>query len=110
MPNADLLVTNGGYGGLRQALGFGVRLAIAGESEDKTEVAARAAHTGAAVNLKTSRPSVRALREAVVAVLGEPGFKHQACRLQAQYARHDALASRDACMQEFANATGSRAA
>lgn len=110
MPHADLLVTNGGYGGLQQALRFGVPLVIAGESEDKTEVAARAAHTGTAVNLKTSRPSVRALRKAVVAVPGEPGFKYLAGRLQAEYARHDALASLDACIQEFANATGSRAA
>lgn len=108
MPHADLLVTNGGYGGLQQALGFGVPLVIAGESEDKTEVAARAAHTGAAVNLKTSRPSVAALRDAVVAVLGKPGFQLQARRLQAEYAGHDALAALDACVAELANGTGRR--
>ena len=40
------MVTNGGYGGVQQALANGVPLVVAGDSEDKPEVAARVAVVG----------------------------------------------------------------
>jgi UDP:flavonoid glycosyltransferase YjiC (YdhE family) len=109
LPHVDVLVSNGGYGGIRQALGAGVPLVVAGESEDKAEVAARAAYTGAAINLATSRPSVAAVRAAVDAVLTDPGYRRQARRLQADYARHDALAAVDACVLELTHLAGTHA-
>jgi hypothetical protein len=56
LPRASALVTNGGYGASLQALAHGVPLVIAGQSEDKAEVAARLAWTGAALNLATDAP------------------------------------------------------
>ncbi len=41
LPHVDAMVTNGGYGGVQQALAHGVPLVVAGDSEDKPEVAAR---------------------------------------------------------------------
>ena len=41
LPHVDVMVTNGGYGGVQQALANGVPLVVAGDSEDKPEVAAR---------------------------------------------------------------------
>jgi UDP:flavonoid glycosyltransferase YjiC (YdhE family) len=101
MPLADVLISNGGYGGIQQALICGVPLVLAGESEDKTEVAARAAHTGAAINLKSSRPSVEALRAAVLAALYNPRYVNDARRLQVEYSRHDALSAVNACVHEL---------
>ncbi len=101
MPCVDVLVSNGGYGGIQQALGHGVPLVLAGQSEDKIEVTARAAHTGAAINLLTSRPEVGAIRMAVHTVLSDPRYKLHARRLQAQYVRHNAFAAVDACVHEF---------
>lgn len=101
MPHIDLLVSNGGYGGIQQALSAGVPLVLAGESEDKTEVAARAAYTGAAINLKTSHPSVEGIRCAVTAGLRDPEFKRQARRLMAEYQIHDAMLSIENCVLEF---------
>jgi hypothetical protein len=40
------MVTNGGYGGVQQALANGVPLVVAGDSEDKPEVAARVRWSG----------------------------------------------------------------
>jgi UDP:flavonoid glycosyltransferase YjiC (YdhE family) len=42
LPHVDAMVTNGGYGGVQQALAHGVPLVVTGDSEDKPEVAARA--------------------------------------------------------------------
>ena len=106
LPHVDVLVTNGGYGGIQQALSHGVPLVLAGESEDKIEVNARVAHTGAAINLCTGRPDAAALRSAVHAALFDPRYGLSARRLQADYARHDAFAAVDSCIRELAHADG----
>ena len=43
MPFVDVMVTNGGYGGVHFALAHGVPLVVAGQTEDKTEICARVA-------------------------------------------------------------------
>ncbi|WP_316528446.1 nucleotide disphospho-sugar-binding domain-containing protein [Kitasatospora brasiliensis] len=91
LPFADLLVTNGGYGGVQAALGHGVPLVVAGETEDKPEVAARVEWSGTGVNLRTARPSVEQVGEAVDRVLGDPRFRERANVLRAELAEYDAL-------------------
>ena len=68
LPHVDAMVTNGGYGGVQQALAHGVPLVVAGDSEDKPEVAARVQWSGAGINLHTGRPS-----PAMVAARRAPG-------------------------------------
>ncbi|MFG3344258.1 glycosyltransferase [Streptomyces sp. NPDC048018] len=92
LPLADLLVTNGGYGGTQAALAHGVPLVVGGDTEDKPEVAARVEWTGTGVNLRTADPSDDALRAAVDTVLGTPSFSERAAELAKEYAAHDALA------------------
>ena len=70
LPHADVMVTNGGYGGVQQALANGVPLVVAGDSEDKPEVAARVQWSGAGINLHTGRPS-----PAMVAPRRAPGAR-----------------------------------
>ena len=53
LPKVDVLVTNGGYGAVQRALATGVPVVVAGSTEDKPEVAARVAWSGAGINLKT---------------------------------------------------------
>lgn len=108
LPHIDVLVTNGGYGGIQQALSHGVPLVLAGESEDKIEVNARVAHSGAAINLRTGRPDPAALRSAVHAALSDPHYELSARRLQADYARHDAFAAVDSGIRELADAPETR--
>jgi MGT family glycosyltransferase len=88
LPLADLIVTNGGYGGVQTALMHGVPLVVAGTSEDRKETNARAAWCGAAVSLKADRPSPARLRAAVRRVLDDPSYAQRAAALRAGYARY----------------------
>jgi UDP:flavonoid glycosyltransferase YjiC (YdhE family) len=100
LPHASVLVSNGGYGGVQQALRYGVPLVLAGQSEDKAEVTARTAWTGAAINLATQRPPAADIRSAVQRVLGTPAYKERAAELSRQYAKHDTLAEIHATISE----------
>jgi UDP:flavonoid glycosyltransferase YjiC (YdhE family) len=100
LPHASALVSNGGYGGVQEALRHGVPMVLAGVTEDKMEVTVHAAWTGAAVNLATQRPSAADLRKAVETVLDTPSFKDHAARLSAEYARHDALGEISAAIRQ----------
>jgi MGT family glycosyltransferase len=85
----DVMVTNGGYGGVQRALAAGVPLVVAGDGEDKPEVAARVAWSGVGINLRTGRPRPGRIRKAVRRVLDEPGFAARARGLAAEMARYD---------------------
>jgi UDP:flavonoid glycosyltransferase YjiC (YdhE family) len=90
MPLVDGYVTNGGYGGVTIALANGVPVVSGGTTEDKAEVGQRVAYSGVGINLKTNRPSERKLRDAILTILGEPGFRTRAAVIQTDFARHDA--------------------
>jgi hypothetical protein len=65
LPRVDVLVTNGGYGSVNQAMSFGVPLVTAGMTEDKADVNARVAWSGVGLNLATNEPTPEVLRAAV---------------------------------------------
>lgn len=88
LPRTAVMVTNGGYGGVTQALAHGVPLVVAGAGEDKPEVAARVEWSGAGVNLRTGNPSPRQIRNAVRRVLATPSYAERARDLAAELARH----------------------
>jgi MGT family glycosyltransferase len=90
LPLVDVMVTNGGYGGTQLALAHGIPLVVAGETEDKREVAARVEWSGAGINLRRQRPSPQAIREAVREVLENPVYRQNAKRIQADFATYDA--------------------
>jgi UDP:flavonoid glycosyltransferase YjiC (YdhE family) len=79
-------VTNGGYGGVTQALRAGVPLVVAGATEEKPEVAARVAWSGTGINLRSGRPSPRRLRAAVRAVLHGTRYRTEAQRMRQRIA------------------------
>ncbi|MFJ3221572.1 nucleotide disphospho-sugar-binding domain-containing protein [Kitasatospora sp. NPDC086801] len=91
LPHADVLISNGGYGGVHTALAFGVPLVVAGGSEDKPEVAARVAWRGVGIDLRTGRPGEPELREAVDRVLADPAYRTNAAALAAELAAHQPL-------------------
>ena len=57
LPKVNLLVTNGGYGTVNMALKAGVPMVVAGQADDKVEIAARVAWSGAGINLATDDPT-----------------------------------------------------
>lgn len=84
LPHVDVVVTNGGYGGVLQALRHDVPLVVAGGDLDKPEIAARVAWHGAGVDLRTGTPRPAAVAAAVRAVLRDPGYSVAAARIGAE--------------------------
>ncbi|MCJ2012223.1 glycosyltransferase [Methylobacterium sp. J-076] len=89
-PKVGVLVTNGGYGSVLQALAAGVPLVVAGKTEDKAEVAARVGWSGTGIDLGTSTPTGAALAGAIDQVLSEPGFRDRAQAMAADFRARDA--------------------
>jgi MGT family glycosyltransferase len=100
LPKVDVMVTNGGYGAVQRALSMGVPLVVAGNTEDKPEVAARVAWAGAGVNLKTGNPTPHAVRAAVRKILSDDRYLRSARALEAAYARRDGVAEIAALVDE----------
>lgn len=81
LPLVDVMVTNGGWGGVLSAVEAGVPLVVAGADLDKPEVARRVAWSGVGIDLRTRRPRPAAVRAAVQRVLATPGMRAAAGRL-----------------------------
>jgi UDP:flavonoid glycosyltransferase YjiC (YdhE family) len=105
---ADVVVNNGGYGTIQQAFSSGVPMVLAGMSEDKPEACARAAWTGAAINLAANRPTPPQVRAAVKKVLNMPRYKARALELRKQYLKTDCFGDIAATINELALATRKR--
>src|SRR3954452_10010868 len=92
MPHVAAMVTNGGFGGTHHALAHGVPLIVAGDTEEKPEIAARVEWAGAGVNLHTGSPTPTQVRDAVRTVLGHGTHRARARAIGAEIRRSDALA------------------
>jgi UDP:flavonoid glycosyltransferase YjiC (YdhE family) len=73
------------------ALSHGVPLVVAGEAQDKPEVAGRVEWSGVGINLRTARPDEAAIRSAVRRILSEGSFRDRARGIQTQIEEHAAL-------------------
>jgi len=93
LPITDVYVTNGGFGGVQHALSEGVPMVVAGDTEDKPEVAARVGWSGAGVNLRTGTPTADAVRTAVTTVLEVPSYRARARALAEAISGYAALES-----------------
>lgn len=88
LPHVAAMVTNGGFGGVQTALGHGVPLVVAGNTEEKPEVANRVEFAGAGINLHTGHPTDDAIRAAVQRVLTEATFTVRANAVAGDFARY----------------------
>jgi UDP:flavonoid glycosyltransferase YjiC (YdhE family) len=86
LPGSAVLVTNGGWGGILEALAAGVPLVVAGGDIDKPGNAVRVARAGAGVDLRTGRPSPAAVAAAVTQVLDDPRYAERARSIGAELA------------------------
>jgi UDP:flavonoid glycosyltransferase YjiC (YdhE family) len=76
LPRTAVYVTNGGYGGVQYALRHGVPIVATGGKEDKPEIGARVAWSGVGRRIRSERPTPRALRRDILAVLNQPRYRH----------------------------------
>lgn len=81
LPELSLLITNGGYGSITQALSHRVPLLCAGQSEDKRDTAARVVWAGLGIDLKTDNPSPDQVRVAARQILNDRGYQTRVRRL-----------------------------
>jgi len=87
LPRTSVVVTNGGWGGVQDALAAGVSLVVAGGELDKPEIAARVARSGVGIDLRTGRPRPRAIRLGVLRALSDPSIARQARECAGELAR-----------------------
>lgn len=92
LPKADVYITNGGAGGIHQALAAGVPVIAAGLTEDKPANAARVAHHGLGIDLRTAPPTPEAVADATRLLLKDAGIRENVQRLAQVHAAHDAVA------------------
>jgi UDP:flavonoid glycosyltransferase YjiC (YdhE family) len=88
MPHVDVLLTNGGYGGVHFGLTHGVPLVVVGASEDKPEIARRVNWSGVGIGVRSQGPKPARLRRAVTRVLADQGYRGRAGALAAELAAH----------------------
>lgn len=89
LPRVSAMVTNAGYNGVLTSLAHGVPLVAAGQTEDKAEVSARIAWSGAGIDLRTSTPTAAQVRTSLSAVLTQDSYRRNARRIATDFARHD---------------------
>lgn len=89
LPHVDVMITNGGWGGVLAALAHGVPLVVAGGDLDKPEAAARVAWAGAGIDLRTGRPRPRAILDARRRVSRDAAIRGRSRELAARFAEHD---------------------
>ncbi|MET0789334.1 MAG: nucleotide disphospho-sugar-binding domain-containing protein [Cellulomonas sp.] len=106
LPLVDVMVTNGGFGGVQQALAAGVPVVVGGRSEDKAEVGARVVWSGVGLAIATDKvtdaTTSEAVREGVRRVLDNPSFTRRAGELAAEYAEYDGVARAVSVITEVA--------
>ncbi len=90
LPHCQLMITNGGFGGVITALYHGVPLVVAGDTEDKPEIAARIEYCKVGINLGTGHPSPKRIRKAVDTILNNPIYKTNAMNIRDDFRKHDA--------------------
>ena len=86
LPRTAVYVTNGGYGGVHYALRHGVPIVATGGKEDKPEVGARVAWSGAGRRIRTENSTPAALRAAIHDMLNRPQYREASGRIAADLA------------------------
>ena len=91
LPHCEVFVTNGGYGGFQHAIANGTPLVVAGVTEDKLEVGARAEWAGVAINLKTGSPTKEMIAESVKTIMDDKKYKKRALELEREMKSYDPM-------------------
>lgn len=102
LPHVDVIVTNGGYNGVQMALANGVPLVVAGQTEDKPEIAARVEWAKVGINLRTRTPSPQQIKDAVKALLTNSSYSTRAKHFQTKMQQYNAPAIAATLLEQLA--------
>ncbi|WP_109472823.1 glycosyltransferase [Ornithinimicrobium cavernae] len=109
LPSTAVMVTNGGYGGVHEALRHGVPLVLAGAQQDKAAIATRVRRSGAGLAVTTLSPSEPDLDRLVGTVLHDGGYRAAAQRLAADLAAAPGLPGAVAVVESHLQGRAARA-
>ena len=89
MPQTDLYITNGGYGGTLLAIEHALPMVAAGINEGKNEICARIGYFRLGIDLKTERPGAAQIKQAYDKVLADPLYKQAVEHLRDEFRSYD---------------------
>ena len=89
MPQTDLYITNGGYGGTLLAIEHALPMVAAGINEGKNEICARIGYFRLGIDLKTERPGAAQIKQAYNKVLADPLYKQAVENLRDEFRSYD---------------------
>ncbi|KFY59029.1 hypothetical protein V496_05851 [Pseudogymnoascus sp. VKM F-4515 (FW-2607)] len=104
LPYCAAFITNGGYGAVQHGISTGIPMVIAGATEDKPEVAARAEWAGVAINLRTGRPSAEQVQLAVEEIFVNGKYKARSLELEDESKHYVAMDIVERTIQDVATA------
>ncbi len=96
------MVTNGGYNGVQMALANGVPLVVAGQTEEKPEIAARVEWAKVGINLRTRTPSPDQIKDAVKTLLADSSYRTRIKHLQTKMQQYNAPAIAATLLEQLA--------
>ena len=102
LPHVDVMVTNGGYNGVQIALANGVPLVVAGQTEDKPEIAARVEWAKVGINLRTRTPSPQQIKDAVKTLLADSSYSTRIKQFQTKIQQYNASAIAATLLEQLA--------
>lgn len=100
LPAVSVMVTNGGYGGVQEALRHGIPLVVAGAQQDKAAVGARLRQSGAGLAVTTLTPGEETIDRLVGTVLHDGRHRAAARRVAEDFAAAPGLAGAVAVVEE----------
>ena len=89
MPQTDIYITNGGYGGTLLAIDHALPMVAAGINEGKNEICARIGYFKLGINLKTEKPTAETIKNAVNEIFSNPVYKQNAEKLRNEFRSYD---------------------
>ena len=89
MPQTDIYITNGGYGGILLGIDHALPMIAAGINEGKNEICARIGYFKLGINLKTERPTAGKIKSAVKEISSNPVYKENVERLRNEFRSYD---------------------
>ncbi len=87
------MITHGGHNSVNEALAAGVPMIVAPAAVDQFEAAQRVVEAGCGLRVKLHKVSAMELRGAIRRLLSEAGFRANAARIAADFARCDGPAT-----------------
>lgn len=96
----DVLVNNGGYGAVIQALEHGIPLVVGGEGQDKAITNAIIEWCGVGVHIGGRSPGIQKIREGLQKILEDDSYTRKAVAMSEHFNKYDVGTVVDGVIQE----------